>query len=272
MLVKIILVALLIILSWNTFKVSESNNYLRAQLTELKDRNTQVSKAVLANHEVLLKQEKTIKKNANLMQLNKSLLTKVSKIESQLAGTSNPKKSLGTINETLKNQSNTLTELKKTTDGLQSLKKPIYQIIEMLKKQSALMTKHSESMSSLNVCKSVPQIAKKPIYKKNTVKPKLKAKVPTSLNNVYARFYDTKEQYHNKNHQNAIKRLSTLKSEVWKIRDLELVSKDQVMSVLAAIDVTKKKWESNDNAYDLSQIATKINQLAPKENTIGACK
>lgn len=164
MIIKIFLVAILIILSWNTIKVSESNAFLRAQITDLKEHSEQVTKDILTNNELLVKQGKSIDKNSNLSDLNKSLLLKVTEIEGSLKGLSNANKSLDKINKTLSKQTKTaeaikkstdkIIAIKKTTDGLVSIKKPIYQIIEMLKKQSASIKKHTDALGSL----------KKPIY------------------------------------------------------------------------------------------------------------
>ena len=64
MLTKILLVATLIIISWNSFTLSDANKHLRSQTKEIVEKNKSLNEQLIKNQNLLESQTITLQKNS----------------------------------------------------------------------------------------------------------------------------------------------------------------------------------------------------------------
>jgi len=259
MLTKILLVAALILLSWNY-------DLINAQIQ--------------SNQNLIQTQTKELKKYSDLSKSNSSIIKKITAIDDSIAKDIKKNSSdlitakavIEKIKSSLDKQTSLLVENKKVVD---LINKSNSEIKGLLWKQSKNITKYSNSVASLDLCNKLSNCSSKNhVYtKKKIIKPKVvNIKTPTdseSLNKLFYELYKTKAFQKKKQMKEALVQLSKLKSELWKNRDHKNISKELVMSTLSSIDITKNKWENKEINYDVDKIEQKLNRLICKP---GVCK
>ena len=290
MIIKILMVAIFILLSWNTFQLSKSNDFLRSEFKAVVDKVQSNKDDLSENKSTLAEQSKTLLEQIKILQEQSMSLQEQSK---SLAAHSKQSKS---NQETLKKliekdskknvsaekQNKTLNYLKSTLEKMNTklaentklakenknniieIKKTSYRISDKIKKHSNDYANHYRKPTHHNYVKG--KVEQKKVEKKKVVsKPIIKKDTEhKDLNPFYkmaVALHKTKEFYKNKKMDKASEQLLKLKAEVWKSRKIENSPTKLVMSILSSIDITNKKWTNKEHNHNLNKVEEKINQL-----------
>ncbi len=281
MFTKILLVTMFILLSWNSFHFSKSNEFLRHQIKQLSENDQSIEELIVENKKILKEHSESLNANAQLLASNQKLLNENANKDKKTITLQGLKALTDKIQVSVNKQAISLTENKKSLTTNQKLlvenkkniieiKKTAYKVSDQLNKHSKRFAKHSHTKVKTDITSnhSVKNIGK-PIYKKEyDKKPKVKKRIALSdstlLKQLAIEFYKT-DQFHSKKElDKALIQISKLKAEVWKSRNIKNIPRELVMSILSSIDITKNKWTNKEVKYSLEKVEEKINLLFSK--------
>ncbi len=167
MLSKILLVAIFILLSWNSFQLSKSNQFLRSEIKQLAANDESVDDYLTVTKSLIENHSKTLEKQAKVSLKNNEVLNKLVTNDSSTKTLASLKASLDKMNSSLSKQLKsiesktnssiskqfTLTETNKK--AIQEIKKTTYKVSDQIKKLSSDFAKNSGKLNSLNVCRNI---------------------------------------------------------------------------------------------------------------------
>lgn len=289
MLTKILLITIVILLSWNSFQLSKNNEFLRSQVIELATNDQTIEDYLIVTKSLLDDHTKTLKKQSTLTLDNRQLITKLASNDKQMASLADLKKSLDKIGASTNTQIKALEkkidasfkkQITLTGDNkktIQEIKKTAYKVSDQIKKLRVDFVAHYKQLTSLHNGNHSPHVTYKApankkqnytkpvVKKKNDTKPAVKVSPASNELSPFYKMalalYETKAFHNKKDLKNALKKLSQLKAEVWKSRKVNNIPTKLVMSILSSIDITKAKWVSKDQTYNLDSVEKKIIEL-----------
>ncbi len=230
MLTKILLIGTFMLLAWSTYVLTNKNQFIMAQITQLISLQNEIQKQ---QETIIQISEKQLMFSADYNTATesaiKSAVEKINKIEVAVGK--------------LKN--------------IQVSKKP------SAKKKTNAKQKPNSKPKPKTAAKPKPEAKQKQVSKQKTItKQPDNAEAKLELSK---KLSSVNELHKQGSIESATTALTEFKGLIWKNRKDQRVTKENVLSIISSIDYTLKKWNEKELTYDLTKVNEKFKTLFGKQ-------